>query len=241
MTRHGLRLDEGNFELIGPCRVITSNMETDQFSGTYEVEFKLSGIEGNGEIGCIEVLGDAGERLIKNEKFNASADGRYEKTIKYTIGNTPKVSYGIEVRDGAKLTVDEVGWKGAYHGIELSSGVEIQPDGRIIMMTNVPDNRFSLVHFQLHSMAGEYICSFGEGYAAGNVSGKYAHDLPSGYYMLRLKGDTNRADEWVRIKVFLNEGEIIQYSYEIEELKENCIVVKNVSVNGTMIVPYIDF
>lgn len=230
---NGMRLSGGSLELVGPCRLVTTNTEIDQYGGTYEVEFKLSGLEGNGEIGSLEVLGDAGERLIKKETIIASDDGRREQTIKYIIGSVPKVSYGIEVSRGAKITVEEIGWKGIYWGIELSSGVEIQPDGRIIMTTNVPDNRFNMIHFQLYSIAGEYLASFGEGYAAGTVSGEY--DLPSGYYYLHFKGNTNRSDEWVKKKIYIEKGENIHFSYTLEELNENHIIVRDAVVNDVLV------
>ena len=67
-----------------------------------------AGIEGNGEIGFVEVLGEAGERLIKSEEIIVSDDRRFEKTVKYSIGSTPKVSYGIEVKDGAKVIFEPI-------------------------------------------------------------------------------------------------------------------------------------
>lgn len=76
------------------------------------------------------------------------------------------------------------------------------------MMTHVPNNRFNMIHFQLFNRAGEYVSSFGEGYSEGVVSGEYVHDLPSGYYILRLKGNTNRADERLQIEVFMEKGEL---------------------------------
>lgn len=232
---NGMKLNSGGLELTGPCRVITSNMETDQFSGTYEVEFKLSGVEGSGDIGCIEVLGDAGERLIKSEEIIGT--GNCEKTINYMIRSTPKVSYGIEINEGAKVTIEEIGWKQLSQET-YSAGVEIQPGGRIIMTTSATDNHFNMAHFQLYRKTGEYLGSFGEAYTTGTVSGEYTHGLPSGYYYLQIKGNTNRADEWVKIKVFLEEDTIIHYSYEVEELTEDRVVVKDVSINGTPIVLY---
>ena len=43
-----------------------------------------------------------------------------------------------------------------------------------------------------------------------------------------------------KIKVFLEEGKTIHYSYEIEELKENCIVVKDLRVDEMSIVTIVE-
>ena len=229
-----MRIDEGHLELTGPCRVIATNMETDQFGGIYEVEFKLScpELSNTDRLATLEILGEAGERLIKKLDLFASdfEAGRCNKTISYRISDTPKVSYAISVNDKARITIDEISWKGS--AVNATEGVNITPEGQICMTTHVADNHFNMIQFQLYSMSGEYIASFGEGTTSRSVSGEYVHNLPSGMYYLRFKGNTNRADEWVRIKILLEHNSTIQYSYEIEELSGNRIVVKDVMING---------
>ena len=226
--------EEGDLELTGPCRVIATNMETDQICGIYEVEFKLScpELSNNDRLATLEILGDAGERLIKKLDLFASdfEAGRCNKTISYRISDTPKVSYAISVNDKARITIDEISWKGS--AVNATEGVNITPEGQICMTTHVADNHFNMIQFQLYSMSGEYIASFGEETTSRSVSGEYIHNLPSGMYYLRFKGNTNRADEWVRIKILLVQNSTIQYSYEIEELSGNRIVVKDVMING---------
>ena len=232
---NGMRLDGDKLELTGPRRVVTSNMETDQFSGVYDVEFKLSCSElsNHDRLATLEILGETEERQIKSLELFPSdfKEGRWNKTIRYRIGDTPKVSYAINVNDNVRITIDEINWKGS--AINITEGVNITPDGQISMTTHVADNHFNMIQFQLYSMSGEHIDSFGEGTTSGSVSGEYVHNLPSGMYYLRFKGNTNRADEWLRIRVFLEQGSKIQYSYEVEKLSENQIMVKDVTINGS--------
>lgn len=238
---NGILMKGESLELTGPCRIVTTNMETDQFSGTYEVEFKMSGFDGNikESVATLEVIGEAGDRLIKSEEILTSdfIEGECEKIIKYSIGGTPKVSYAITVKKGAKLTIKEIGWKCLSQS--ASTGVQIKHDNKIIMTTQDKNNRFNFIHFQLFDITGQYLLSFGTGESAGIVSGDYIHNLASGFYNILLRGNTNIADEWVKIRMFIKEGDILHYNYTIEELTSSQIVINNVMINDSSIISFL--
>ena len=221
-------------QLEGPVQVITSNAETDQYSGRYKVTFVLSGFLGSGDdpAATLEVLGDGGEKQILQEKLytdDFDSEGRCVHTIDYVIGATPKVSYAISLPENVHLSVDEISWQKQL--LDCTGGVEIQPDGSVVMTTDVPDNRFNAIYFLLHdAFTGEYLLDFGSGNINGIVSGEYIHNLPSGLYYVRLKGNTNLADEWIRTPMYIEEGATLHYSYSIDEFSGNRIVVSNVEV-----------
>lgn len=222
-------------DIVGPARIITTNMEADQFNGRYEVTFELSGLEGSdtGPVAVLEVLGDAGERQILQKELLAEdfdIEGRCSYTFDYTIGSVPKVSYAITIPDNVHLSIDNILWQGKL--LRCSYGVEMQNDGRIIMTTDVPDNSFSLVHLQIYdAITGEYLLSFGEGYGIGSISGDYTHNLPNGLYYIRLKGNTNRADEWISTLLYIEKGSVLHYNYNIEELSPDRILISSIGID----------
>lgn len=222
-------------DLSGPLRIITSNMETDQFSGKYEVTFELSGLTESIKqpVAVLEVLGETGETEILQKELLAEdfdTDGHCSYTIDYTISSTPKVSYAVTISENIHLSIDSISWKRKLQ--ECSSGAEIYPDGKVIMSTDVPDNRFGLLHFQIFRASTEqYLLSFGEGDSAGGISGEYIHNLPSDLYYVRLKGNSNLADEWIQTLMYIEEGSALYYNYDIEELSPDRIVVSNIMID----------
>ena len=111
---NGLRGE--NLVLRDNARIITSNMETDQFSGSYEVCFDLTmapDIRVGGTV-ILEVIGEAGEKtivreILKDQDFDK--DGRCSYSIVYQISDTPKVSYAISVLEGVSITVNNISWQ----------------------------------------------------------------------------------------------------------------------------------
>lgn len=111
-------IPSGNILVLeGPKKIVTKNMETDQFSGTYEVCFTLSSFSTSldiDEVIKLEVLGEAGERtlfqqIITPQDFDSK--GYCKSSIIYTIGGTPKVSYAISVASNTTVTINEISWQ----------------------------------------------------------------------------------------------------------------------------------
>jgi len=97
--------------------------------------------------------------------------------------------------------------------------------------TQRKDNHFNAVLFQLGDGAtGEYLLSFGAGYGAGEVSGEYVHQLPSGLYRLMFKGNTNLADECVYSLEYLTKGETLYYSYHVDAIQEKTVGISNLYI-----------
>lgn len=104
--------------------------------------------------------------------------------------------------------------------------------GSMTFTTSKRGNRFNMIHFQLYTADKmEYLLSFGPGSAAGGVTGEYLHELPDGLYYLRMKANTNSADEYIESLVYLEKGDRIAFSYYIDELDEEQISVRDLSVN----------
>ena len=115
---NGLKLNEnGKIELAGGASAITKNAESDQFGGGYVVTFTLKAStkpDDNKAIGCVKVLGEAGETVITQEEILSSdcdSDGFCTKALTYWIPSTPKVSYEVSVYNGISMVIDQIEWK----------------------------------------------------------------------------------------------------------------------------------
>ena len=113
-----------------------------------------------------------------------------------------------------------------------TSGAMEDVADEITFTTLTTGNRFSMIHFQLYNTAKDKcLAVFGEGASRKEITGEYVHELPEGMYYLRLKANTNLADEYVDSLVYLKLGDRINYYYEIEDINTRWITVKNLSVH----------
>lgn len=116
-----------------------------------------------------------------------------------------------------------------FRFFHTTDGIEIQ-DNIIKMSTSVYNNRFNSIRFQLLDSKGNYLLDFARSSALGTFTGRYTHELPDGLYMLRLKGNTNLKDESVYSLVYLTKGDSLVCQYDLLELADNYIAVKDASV-----------
>ena len=105
-----------SFVLKGPQQIKTTNMETDQITGTYEVCFKMSSLttQKQGDILQILVLGEAGEMIIAEKTIfvdEFDKNGFCESVLTYQIGNIPKVFFSIIINENVEIVIDEISWK----------------------------------------------------------------------------------------------------------------------------------
>ena len=106
-------------------------------------------------------------------------------------------------------------------------GVYTDDSGQIMYTTSRFDNRFNAIHFQLWDVKNDqYLVSFGESKSVSETKGVYHPNL-EGLYYLRLKGNTNLADEYIQSLVYLKENDSIAYSYTVDEIDSDHIVVSN--------------
>ena len=106
----------GKMIVQGPSQIITTEMETDQLRGTYQVSFTISLDDAlkEGETLLLQVLGEKGESTISQAALSNNDFGE-EKTcaysITYQIKDTPKVSYSIVVPENVKIYVENISWQ----------------------------------------------------------------------------------------------------------------------------------
>lgn len=113
---------------------------------------------------------------------------------------------------------------------QFTEGVHRNGD-EIVLETKTSGNRFSLVLFQLFDIkTGEWIINFGESDHEGIVVGEYHHELPGGIYKLVFKGNTSISDEQISIDVYLSEGDMLYYEYNVDNFEEKKILVNSFSI-----------
>lgn len=144
------------------------------------------------------------------------------------------------------LTVFLKGIDGKQYGIQTTAYVIKEFDGEpitsqniaiqaeeAIMTTNLEGNTFSGVHWQLiDGASGSYLETLSETQSVGEISSSYVHNRESGWYVLRLKGNSHIQDEYIDYPVYLVRGKEYNCSCEVEELLPNRITLRNVSISG---------
>lgn len=144
------------------------------------------------------------------------------------------------------LTVFLKGIDGKQYGIQTTAYVIKEFDGEpitsqniaiqaeeAIMTTNLEGNTFSSVRWQLiDGVSGSYLETLSETQSVGEISSSYVHNRESGWYVLRLKGNSHIQDEYIDYPVYLVRGKEYNCSCEVEELLPNRITLRNVSISG---------
>lgn len=111
---------------------------------------------------------------------------------------------------------------------ERTCGASIDGNEAVSFETSIEDNRINAVWFQLYNaVTGEYLFNFGQAYEPGEIYGEYVHELPSGLYRLVFKCNTNMKDESIFGIEYLTEGEILNYSYYVDEFQDKEVKIQN--------------
>ena len=124
------------------------------------------------------------------------------------------------------ISADKASARGILPFLCPTEGTTVSNDGIITMTTDVEDNRFSFVAIQRFTDEMKYIDDITNS-KLGKNSGVYKHELESGNYIIVLKGNTNKKDESVNIKVHLLQGKSYVYSYNVKTLSDETIVIED--------------
>ena len=112
--------------------------------------------------------------------------------------------------------------------IQKSNWVEEIEMNQYKMITELEGNAFSSVVLQLsNNVTKELINPLSFVDAVGVYSGRYYHTATSGEYFLKLRANSNLKDEYVGVDMFLNQGGIYEWSYEVEKISPTEVVIKN--------------
>lgn len=116
--------------------------------------------------------------------------------------------------------------------LRTSSGVNIEDD-TIFFTTEHRQNSFNQIGVQLYDETNnEYLTTFYSAYSEGRVEETYIHDMESGWYIIRLKVNSNLQDEYVDAMAYLIEGEEYHYSFNIDELSDKTVKISEYQLYG---------
>jgi hypothetical protein len=115
-----------------------------------------------------------------------------------------------------------------------SNGVKYDVDNnRLIFLSLSPENAFSRVSLQLmQGDTGEYIETIDSEKKTGMCASEYIHLRKEGWYRVRLKANGNKKDESVDLYVYLLQGKRYQFSFLLENLQEDEVVLKDYTFSG---------
>lgn len=180
----------------------------------------------------IYLLTDYGIFDIKKDIYGTlSADiphGSISETAYiYFLDNSGKAYYyALTIKQGAVFTDVE-------DSFSYSEGARYDATShQYEVITNLNGNRFSMVNMQLLDEGGNYLDPVYSAYWTGTFSGSYTHNKPTGRYVIRLKGNTNKKDEGIDVSVYLVYGQTYYYSFDIPVLSRKRVVIKNYDFYG---------
>lgn len=113
----------------------------------------------------------------------------------------------------------------------LSKGVS-NKDNQYFFKTEVEDNHFNVIHLQLLDGSGNYIGLLDTIDKLGIHEGSFVHTLDSGWYWIRLKANSNRADEAVDVLAYLEGNKRYNYSFNVKRLQEKKIIISDFEIKG---------
>lgn len=110
-----------------------------------------------------------------------------------------------------------------------TEGIEFKA-GEWRITTAVPDNQFGAVVLNLiDAETGEQIGPIGIADTAGGREGRYYHLAKTGTYYIKLRGDTNLADEYIITSAVLQEGMLYDWSFDVLAISPEEIRVRDIS------------
>ncbi len=150
---------------------------------------------------------------------------RFRYTVK-TLEPGKVCIEGYEFFGGSKWTIEP---QELVSEPQCTGGIAVE-NGEWIITTSVPGNRFGSVVLNLIDAAtGEQIGPIGISDAPGGKKGTYYHAAPSGEYYIKLRGDTNLADEYILTSAVLLEGMLYNWSFDVISISPEEVRVRNLS------------
>ena len=106
-------------------------------------------------------------------------------------------------------------------------------DNQFELTTELQENRFNAVNLQLlDGVTGAYLKTIHTADAAGTYCASFIHKDETGWYTVRLKGNSNQKDEGIDTLTYLEKGKKYYYSYDVQTLSKKKIVIKNYAFFG---------
>ena len=179
--------------------------------------------------------------IIEDKIFDLKRmeDGFYEVNCEHRdiLWDSDKVKIIIQQEDGTYLYMNSNIQNYVIYSsnLSLSDGTSCN-DTIIEFTTDIEDNQFNAVAMQVYNVeTGEYVAPIKVWSKSGYVNGTYQHENASGWYWIRLKANSNKGDEYADSTIlYLEQGEMYYYSFYVNKLEEQEVVVSNYVFYGAL-------
>lgn len=102
------------------------------------------------------------------------------------------------------------------------------PKGGYLYSTDIEKNRFNSIQIQVLNLAnGEYLSTIYSTSETGKHIANYQMEYPSGYYLIRLKANSNFKDEYVEYAMYMEQGAWYYVSFSLESIHDKNAVVSD--------------
>ena len=117
-----------------------------------------------------------------------------------------------------------------FQFLRCSSGISISEDRKYTFCTTYPENQFNRVCFQIYDMNNSHLGNFGVANETGESTGSYVFKFPKGIYKFILKANGIRRGENISFFIYIEEGTVLEYRFNIDVFEETKIVLSNVYI-----------
>lgn len=176
-------------------------------------------------------------------KANGSvADKYFDHMFYLEKGRCYRYIYNVTVLTADKIEVYQYDLYGGcslpaqttelMQDVQHTEGVS-QSGDTWIFTSAVPGNNFdSFVLNLLEVESGNQIGPIAIALEAAPYKGEYLHTADSGTYYIKLRGNTNLADEYIIVSVQLTQGMMYEWSFDVVDLTTDTGSVKNITFHA---------
>lgn len=175
---------------------------------------------------------DSGEKIY--DMFMGKEGNYYAAIPHNVINDTAKIIY--EDYYGEKHWIDEAVQNAQSYVKDITYTQEAYYDkwnNEYVFQTSLFGNRFSSVNLQiLDGTTNAFVKTVFSAYGSGEYNDSFIHTNESGWYIIRLKANSNKKDEGLDILVYLVKGERYYFSFDVSELTSHKVCIKRFKFYG---------
>ena len=185
------------------------------------IPFKLKNNDGTLSFSCI----DANSSLTDGELIVENIDGlcyRYPVIIRNAVSTLDELHYvsgGVSFSEKKEIFLGEP--------VNVTSGAKIELE-QYSFRTQLSENAFNSLVIQLYDpYLDTYKALCSSDVTKSIISGAYHHFLKSGKYILNVRANSNKSDEFISYNVYLEKGKNYVFDFKIDSISDKFLLARD--------------